>query len=113
MARFFDSGSAASHYVSMVRRIHIIGSTGSGKTHVACLLSRRFGIPTFDLDDLFWDRSASTYGVRAREDVRDRRLAEIVTGDAWIIEGVYHLWVGRSFRPGRGYPGVDPVRLGS
>ena len=81
----------------MVRRIHIIGSTGSGKTRVACLLSRRLSIPTFDLDDLFWDRSASTYGVRTTGDLRDRKLAEIVTGDAWIIEGVYHQWLGPSF----------------
>jgi adenylate kinase family enzyme len=70
---------------------------GSGKTHVACLLSRRLRIPTFDLDDLFWDRSASTYGIRATGDLRDRKLAEIVTGEAWIIEGVYHQWLGPSF----------------
>jgi adenylate kinase family enzyme len=81
----------------MVRRIHIIGSTGSGKTRVASLLSHRLSIPTFDLDDLFWDRSASTYGVRTTGDRRDRKLAEIVTGDAWIIEGVYHQWLGPSF----------------
>jgi adenylate kinase family enzyme len=80
----------------MVRRIHIIGSTGSGKTHIACLLSRRFSIPTFDLDDFFWDRSAATYGIRATADVRDRKLAEIVGTDSWIIEGVYHQWVGPS-----------------
>jgi adenylate kinase family enzyme len=80
----------------VVRRIHIIGSTGSGKTHFACLLSRRLSIPRFDLDDLFWDRSASTYGVRAMGDVRDRKLAEIVAGDAWI-KGVYHQWLGPGF----------------
>ena len=81
----------------MARRIHIIGSTGSGKTYIAGLLSRRLDMPAFDLDDLFWDRSASTYGVRAAADVRDRRLAEIVAGDAWIVEGVYHQWAGPSF----------------
>lgn len=80
----------------MARRIHIIGSTGSGKTYVAKLLSRQLNVPAFDLDDLFWDRSAPTYGVRALGDVRDRKLAEIVAGDAWIIEGVYHQWVGPS-----------------
>jgi adenylate kinase family enzyme len=94
----------------MARRIHIIGSTGSGKTHVACLLSGRLGIPRFDLDDLFWDRSASAYGVRASGEVRDRRLAEIVSGDAWIIEGVYHQWLGPSFD--RAHV-IHPVRLGS
>jgi adenylate kinase family enzyme len=81
----------------VTRRIHIIGSTGSGKTHIANLLSRRLGVCVFDLDDLFWDRSAATYGVRAAADVRDRKLAEIVAREAWIIEGVYHQWVGASF----------------
>jgi adenylate kinase family enzyme len=81
----------------MVRRIHIIGSTGSGKTHIGGLLSRHLNIPAFDLDDLYWDRSAPAYGVPAPGDVRNRRLAEIVAGDAWIIEGVYHKWVGPSF----------------
>jgi adenylate kinase family enzyme len=81
----------------MARRIHIIGSSGSGKTHAAALLSKRLGVPAFDLDDLFWDRSAAAYGVRAADDARDRRLAEIVAGDAWIIEGVYHQWLGISF----------------
>ena len=97
----------------MARRIHIIGPTGSGKTHIAGLLSRRLGIPTFDLDDLFWDRSASTYGVRATEDVRDRKLADIVAGDAWIIEGVYHRWVGPSFDRAEVILALTPVRLGS
>ena len=36
----------------MIQRIHIIGSTSSGKTHIARLLSERLGIPSFDLDDL-------------------------------------------------------------
>ena len=81
----------------MVRRIHIIGSTGSGKSYIANVLSRRLNLPVFDLDDLFWNRSASTYGVRTAGDMRDRKLAQIAASDAWIIEGVYHQWVGPSF----------------
>jgi adenylate kinase family enzyme len=84
-------------YVPMVRRIHIIGSTGSGKSYIANLLSRRLNLPVFDLDDLFWDRAAATYGVRTAGGVRDRKLAQIAASDAWIIEGVYHQWVGPSF----------------
>ncbi|HVT90620.1 MAG TPA: hypothetical protein VHD56_17325 [Tepidisphaeraceae bacterium] len=81
----------------MPRRIHIIGSTGSGKTHIAGILSRKLSIPAFDLDDLFWDRTSPTYGVRAAENVRSLKLMEIVARDEWIIEGVYHQWVGASF----------------
>ena len=87
----------AARLCPMVRRIHIIGSTGSGKSYIANVLSRRLNLPVFDLDDLFWNRSASTYGVRTAGDVRDRKLAQIAASDAWIIEGVYHQWVGPSF----------------
>jgi adenylate kinase family enzyme len=79
------------------RRIHLIGSTGSGKSYIAAILSRRLGTPTYDLDDLFWQRDAAAYGVRAEPAERDARLNAIVQQDAWIIEGVYHSWLGPSF----------------
>ena len=78
-------------------RIHIIGGPGSGKSFLAAELSRRLGVPAYDLDDLFWDRSASRYGVRADVDERDRRLAAIVAQDGWVIEGVYYGWLAPSF----------------
>ena len=78
-------------------RIHIIGGPGSGKSFVAAELSRRLGVPAYDLDDLFWDGSASRYGVRADVDERDRRLVAIVAQDGWVIEGVYYGWLAPSF----------------
>lgn len=55
--------------------------------------SHRLRISAYDLDDLFWDRAAHTYGVRASEVERDTRLVAIAQGDAWIIEGVYYRWL--------------------
>jgi adenylate kinase family enzyme len=81
----------------MIRRIHILGSTGSGKTHLSSLLAQRLNIPAFDLDDLFWDRSATTYGIRTPAETRDCKLSQIVSGESWIIEGAYYQWVGPSF----------------
>jgi adenylate kinase family enzyme len=78
-------------------RIHIIGGPGSGKSFVAAQLSRRLGVPAYDLDDLFWDRSALRYGVRADTAERDRGLLTIVQQDGWIIEGAYYGWLGPSF----------------
>jgi adenylate kinase family enzyme len=81
----------------MKPKIHIIGGPGSGKSYIASALSARFGVPAYDPDDLFWDRSAPGYGVRAESAARDRQLASIVARDGWIIEGVYYGWLGPSF----------------
>ena len=78
-------------------RIHIIGGPGSGKSFVAAELSRRLAVPAYDLDDLFWDRGAFRYGVRADAAERDRRLLALVGQDGWVIEGVYYGWLGPSF----------------
>jgi len=79
------------------QRIHIIGGPGSGKSYIAGKLAERFGILAHDLDDLFWDSTTSRYGVRTDASERDRKLAAIVSGDGWIIEGVYFQWLAPSF----------------
>jgi adenylate kinase family enzyme len=56
-----------------------------------------YGIPTYDLDELFWDRQAATYGVRADPTQRDHALARLAMQEAWVIEGVYFKWVTPSF----------------
>src|ERR1700677_646272 len=81
----------------MKPRIHIIGGPGSPKTYLASKLKEHFGIPAYDLDDLFWDSSAPTYGIRAEAPERDRKLAAILSRDGWIIEGVYYQWLAPSF----------------
>ena len=71
-------------------RIRIVGCLGSGKSYTAWYLSRRLGIPAYNLDELFWDRAAPRYGVRAAVAERDARLASITQEVSWIIEGVYY-----------------------
>ncbi|BCA56286.1 DNA topology modulation protein FlaR [Nitrospira sp. KM1] len=82
---------------STPRRIHIIGAPGSGKSHAAIQLSKRAGIPAYDLNDLFWDRSVKRYGVRAPEIERNAWFAELVKQECWIFEGVYLSWVQAGF----------------
>ena len=81
----------------MKPRIHIIGGPGSGKSYIATKLAQRFNVPVYDLDDLFWDRTALNYGIRADSTERDRRFATIVSQDGWIVEGVYYQWLAPSF----------------
>ncbi len=78
-------------------RIHIIGGSGSGKSYIAAKLARHLGVPSHDLDELFWDQAAGGYGFRTDPAKRDKQLKEIVAQDGWIIEGVYYQWLTPSF----------------
>ena len=79
------------------RRIHILGGPGSGKSSVAAKIAATFGMAAYDLDDLFWDPAAPTYGVRADKEQRDQALAALVRQESWVIEGAYYKWLTPSF----------------
>lgn len=78
-------------------KIHIIGGSGSGKTTLAQNLSKEYGVPHYDLDELFWDNTAG-YGTRRDPAARQVLLDEILRQDEWIVEGVYYAWCGQCFR---------------
>ena len=59
-------------------RIHVLGGPGSGKSFVAAKIAASYGIAAYDLDELFWDTAAPTYGVRADPEHRDQALAALV-----------------------------------
>lgn len=81
----------------MAHRIHLIGGPGSGKSYIAAKLASAYGVATYDLDELFWDRHAANYEVRADPTQRDQALSILVEQEVWVIEGVYHRWVTPSF----------------
>ena len=77
-------------------KIHIIGGPGSGKTTLAKQLSEKLQIPHYDLDDLQWDNGAG-YGTKRDPKERDALLAQLLSKDDWIIEGIYYAWCERCF----------------
>ncbi|MCT1902361.1 hypothetical protein [Oceanobacillus sojae] len=77
-----------------VKKIHIIGGAGSGKTYLARVLSDILAIPAADLDNLFWNKS---YGTKKDPAIRDKELEDILSQDSWIMEGVYYAWLDASF----------------
>lgn len=79
------------------KRIHIIGSVGSGKTTLAKELSARLQIPYYELDNVVRERFETGDIMRTAEK-RDAHLIEIVNTDSWIIEGVHYKWVSPSFQ---------------
>jgi adenylate kinase family enzyme len=92
-SQHLTNGETAVRY----QRIHILGGSGSGKSTVAAKIAAEFGIPAYDLDDLFWDNTASTFDTRADPARRDQALRALVDGDRWVIEGVWYKWVIPSF----------------
>lgn len=78
-------------------KIRIIGCSGSGKTYFAKRLSQKYNIPNYDLDDIQWDNSQNSYGVKMPVEKRNQMLNDILQQPEWIIDGVYYAWVQRSF----------------
>ncbi|MFD0047798.1 DNA topology modulation protein FlaR [Actinomycetes bacterium NPDC127524] len=80
------------------KKIHIIGSVGSGKTTLAKKLSLLLNIPYYELDNVVWKRH-KTGDIRRTEEEREEYLTSIINSEAWIIEGVHNEdWVSPSFQ---------------
>ena len=68
-----------------MKKVIVIGCPGSGKTTFAEKLNRATGLSLYYLDAI-WHKPDRTH--ISREEY-DRRLAEILQTDAWIIDGNY------------------------
>lgn len=78
-------------------KIHIIGTSGSGKTYIAEKLSQRFNLLHLDLDEIFWDNSTGEYNIKRLADERNSLLSTVLEKENWVIEGVYYDWLSQSF----------------
>ena len=67
------------------RKILVLGCSGAGKSVFARRLRDKIGLPLIHLDNVWW-RPDRTH--ISREEF-DRRLDEILRGDAWILDGNY------------------------
>jgi adenylate kinase family enzyme len=68
-----------------VRRVVVLGCSGSGKSTFALQLGERLGLPVVHLDVLYWRpgwQKPDTASFRAR-------TKAAIAGDAWISEGNY------------------------
>lgn len=73
-----------------MRRVCIIGNTGSGKTTVGRALATRLGVPFTELDALHWGPNWT----EASADELIAKLTPIVAQDAWVIDGMYFRKIG-------------------
>ena len=68
-----------------MKRIVIIGTTGSGKTTLGKQISERLHIPHIELDALHWEPNWQ----EAPAEIMRERVSGAVSGDAWVIDGNY------------------------
>ena len=68
-----------------MRRIVILGCAGSGKSVLAKRLGERLGVPVVHLDALNWEPGWQEVGT----EIFRARLAQAISGDAWITDGNY------------------------
>ncbi len=80
--------------LTMDRRIHIFGASGSGTTTLGRALSERLGIPHFDSDDYFWVQTTPV-PFTVKTDVSDRvaRLQkDLLAYPEWVLSGSLCDW---------------------
>ena len=68
-----------------MKRVNIIGTTGSGKSTFAVTLANKLGCPYVQLDQLYWKpnwEEASDSGLFLK-------LREALVGDCWVLDGNY------------------------
>jgi adenylate kinase family enzyme len=68
-----------------MRRIMIIGGSGTGKSTLARDMGERLGLPVIHLDRHYW----SPGWVKPETADWRRRVAELAAGEAWVMDGNY------------------------
>jgi len=78
-----DQASVAA--IREARRILVLGSSGSGKTHFSVRLAETLGLDVIHLDAHFWRPDS-----RPRPDEEWREIvSKLVQREAWIMDGTY------------------------
>jgi adenylate kinase family enzyme len=70
-----------------VRRVAVVGNSGSGKSHLARQLAGKLKVPCVELDSIFHQPGWTPLPT---EEFR-ARVAAIASGDGWVIDGNYSI----------------------
>lgn len=75
----------------MFQKVFIIWWPGSGKSYLAKILWKKFGLPHFELDDIFWEVK---YTKRRDEEEKKKELSKIMKANKKrIIEGIFYTFI--------------------
>ena len=73
-----------------MKRISVVGSSGSGKTAVARRLAEALSVPHVELDALHWGANWSA----ATKDELSERVRAATAGEGWVADGNYWSKIG-------------------
>jgi len=81
-----------------MKKIHIVGSVGSGKTTLARKLAGELNYPCFELDQVLWGRRCKNNDIRHTPEESEKLLNSLISAETWIVEGA-HIddWTFKSF----------------
>lgn len=68
-----------------MRKINVIGTTGSGKSTFSKDLAERLGCPCIHMDQLFW---RPNWAETSDEELFSK-VDSVVTGESWVLDGNY------------------------
>ncbi len=69
----------------VMQRIHVVGTSGSGKTMLAKQIAQRLQLPHVELDALHWEPNWTA----AEEHVFRERVERALQSDRWVVDGNY------------------------
>lgn len=72
--------------LSDLRRVNVVGLSGSGKSTIARRLSDVLQVEYLEMDQLFHGPNWT----EPEEEVFRERIAGAITGDRWVLDGNYH-----------------------
>src|SRR5687768_2710628 len=72
-----------------MRRVHIMGGQGSGKTTLARRVAALLDTPVYEMDWIGWERET---GRERTEEEKLERVHAIAAGEAWVTEGTMLGW---------------------
>ena len=77
----------------MIKRIHIVGASGSGTTTLAKELGKELNYKHFDTDDFFWVKTHPPYQQKTQVEERIRYMDEGLNDvDRWVLSGSLCGW---------------------
>lgn len=77
----------------MIKRIHILGASGSGTSTLAGALEKKLGFRHFDTDNYYWLPSEPPYEKKRPAEDRLRMIADDISRtDKWALSGSLCGW---------------------